>query len=173
MDTVFSQIPHIVLNKIDPQELYKYDIDIEENDFEEFQGIKEFKEAEGLKKLEEHKEPEGFKEPKSRIKKTVKFSDDMPDEVTNSTCSTLDAIIQTDAKPALVDRGTQTTEPYPTISQFYDRDQLKSQVESLSLCGYKPMYSTSKRKGKEPPLKIGLTLPKGKKRKVYYPDYDD
>lgn len=80
-----------------------------------------------------------------------------------------DAIVQTDPAPCLVSKETQTTDSFVTDSVYHE---FKTHLQSQSLSSSKPMYSLSKNKS-EPPLKIGLSLPKGRKRKVFYPDDSD
>ena len=77
-----------------------------------------------------------------------------------------DAIIQVDIKARTVDQQTQTEESLIT-RPLSDNDQ-----QRLNSNTYYATYSIPRARtktGREPPLKIGLTL-RGKKRKVYYPD---
>lgn len=66
-----------------------------------------------------------------------------------------------------------------TETSFYreplkdSHDQYVSELEINSLTSYRPIYSLPLTCGKQPPLKIGMTLPKGKKRKVFYPDEEN
>lgn len=82
-----------------------------------------------------------------------------------------DAIIQTDViKPSVVSVKTQTIESFMR-NPFGSYNEHINQVKADSLGCYKPMYSIPKAaNGQQPPLKIGLVLPRGKKRKVFYPD---
>lgn len=85
-----------------------------------------------------------------------------------------DAIIQVDLSPDVFTRGTQTDETcLKSSSSISYESQYKNQLEMNSLSVYRPLYSFGSRNGRQPPLKIGLSLPKGKKRKVFYPDEQD
>lgn len=80
-----------------------------------------------------------------------------------------DAIVQADFKPKTCDRITQTE-----LSLLMTDDELyriHKQAQQFEI--FKPMYSIPKHNGRLPPLKLGLTLPKGRKRKVYYPDEEN
>lgn len=77
---------------------------------------------------------------------------------------TSDAIVQVDG-PVLVSKSSQTDD------DLYE--QYKNQLQANAIVGYKPMHSFPKQKGSQPPLRLGLTVPKGKKRKVFYPDEQD
>lgn len=72
-----------------------------------------------------------------------------------------DAILQ--VKPEMVSTKTQTDESY-------FRSCRALQQSSLALA---PMYHTARTKGKQPPLKIGLSGLKRKKRKVFYPGEEE
>lgn len=86
-----------------------------------------------------------------------------------------DAIIQVDLGPKCTERGTQTDESMltrPLINDEYDKHRHLTQTHYPDI--FKPMYSIPKRKnGSLPPLKLGLIMPKGKKRKVFYPHEED
>lgn len=75
---------------------------------------------------------------------------------------------QTDPPP-LVTVDTQT-EPSFKSPLKDSHEQYKNELEVNTLSSYQPLYSLPLACGKQPPLKIGMTLPKGKKRKVFYPD---
>lgn len=86
---------------------------------------------------------------------------------------TSDAFVQTETldRPETISRGCQTELSFIHVDALYEeyRNQLKAQSLTEN---FKPMYSLSSGL-MGPPLKIGLTLPRGVKRKVFYPDDPD
>lgn len=153
MDTLFSQVPTIVLNKHRPKNnklRQQKKVSITEPSLEE-------------KKFGSFKEEDDydFKKDQDCDFKEDRDFDEEPQAI--PIIGTSDAVIQTDP-PRLVDRSTQTD-----ISLF-DYDKYCSVLEERSLTSvFKPMQLNSP--GGDPPLKIGLSL-RGKKRKVFYPDAD-
>lgn len=103
-------------------------------------------------------------------------STDLP-EATQDKKSVSDAIIQTDIEigPKTHTVACQTEESLlnrPLTMSDYEHHRNNTNCrfpESFS----RPMYAIPRRKGGEPPLKIGLTLPKGRKRRVIYPHLEE
>lgn len=99
----------------------------------------------------------------------VVVSDPKPDSTTLKK-DTLDAIVQTESDQVkFVNKEVQTDESYLQLENHFD--QYRSKLHADSIVAFKPMYSL--RGSQNPPLKMGLTLPKGVKRKVFYPDDED
>lgn len=78
---------------------------------------------------------------------------------------TADAILQ--VQPTMVNHETQTDDSY---FQSFEGSIRQLQQSSLMLV---PMYNTIQSKGNQPPLKIGLSGVKRKKRRVFYPDQEN
>lgn len=152
MDTVFSQVPTIILNKHRPKN----------------NKLKQQKRVSIIEPSLEERKSGSFKRDDYDFKKDqdCHFEEDQDfDEEPQAIpiIGASDAVIQTDP-PSLVDRSTQTD-----ISLF-DYDKYCAALEERSLTSvFKPMQLNSP--GGGPPLKIGLSL-RGKKRKVFYPDAD-
>lgn len=66
----------------------------------------------------------------------------------------IDAVVQANIRPETNDASTQTDLAFQINQEDYE-ESVKA-IKRASLCS-------------SPPLKVGLTLPKGKKRKVFYP----
>lgn len=89
------------------------------------------------------------------------------------TKETSDAMIQTDSMHKSKTRNVEVQTDISFMPNEMDYHQFKAYLEQQSLSHYKPMYNIPQAHGNRPPLKIGLTLPKGKKRKVFYPDLEN
>lgn len=159
MDSViFSQIPSIVLKKHKPaivkergRKRVKFQDDIQS---------KEVSSSRIEPELEENHE----------ISQETDVDGDEPVDVDDSTRETADAIIQTETYiPATKSVETQTETSYSKSPLKDSREQYVSELEVNSLSSYRPIYSSPLQCVEQPPLKIGMTLPKGKKRKVFYP----
>ena len=194
MAQLFSQIPSAVLNKINADEYtrkkrktVKFYDDIFETESE---LIQENATSEQVTSSKGETDPSESPE-KSVIFKTdtitsckpqksaLKITEEIKSPSSSPLKETSDAILQADLSLKLIGVGTQTDESFfKTIAPLglcsYCRQCRAQQANSLSHEAnvFKPMYSIPKRAGEAPPLKIGLSLPKGKKRKVYYPDED-
>lgn len=94
-----------------------------------------------------------------------------PDSTTTKK-ETLDAIVQTDfEKPKLVNQEVQTIESFELIESYYE--QYKLRLQSDSMINYRPTLPLKSLTKYNPPLRVGMTLPRGVKRKVFYPDEQD
>lgn len=96
-----------------------------------------------------------------------------PHSTSPSIVTKCNAIIQTDEqiKPDMVTRGTQTKDSFIKMENLYE--EYKTHLKSETMSNFKPMYQLNNNDKENPPLKIGLTLPRGVKRKVYYPDLEE
>lgn len=86
--------------------------------------------------------------------------------------STADAIIQADTSPEKKTVACQTDESFLQMPPQELYEMYKDQIQAVSLQACRPL-PLIKRFGCEPPLKLGLTKPKGKKRRVFYPGEND
>lgn len=78
-----------------------------------------------------------------------------------------DAIIQTETKKT---RTVQTQTDESMTTRPLDDDD----VHRFNMQTFAPIRPLPRnRSGYEPPLKIGMTIPRGRKRKVFYPGEDD
>jgi len=164
---LFSQIPSIILKKTRPRVIKFLDESPSIFGEEVSSSRRDLQPSENDELYED--QDMTIERPKKSSLKTNKTKRPEPFDV-----ETADAKIQTDLKPDTIERGTQTdvTCGRASLAEIF-HEQYQNQLEAQSLAGYKPMFAIPKCEGQAPPLKIGLTLPKGKKRKVYYPDDDN
>lgn len=193
---LLSQIPSLVLSKLDPSEVkssrkrkevkfYEEDIiDLVEGSSEEIETLSDevTSSGNGSESQDSHGSPTSCrsievvaksKPVKSVLKSTKKLKTaPIIDTVIEDRH---DAIVQTDLMPEMISRSTQTIKVYPfnIPDEELTYDDYKSQLQAQSLEFRSNIYPIPKRNGKAPPLKIGLTLPKGRKRKVFYPDDEE
>lgn len=170
---LYSQIPIDLLKKVKShsENKRKRSIDLyDEYEFSEPQNVCD--EVTSSRPSNKPEEPEIFIEPCEPVDpieprtrevacQTEKEQEQEPPGSCTCTCSAK-------TETVLISQSSQTPEFSVTNSQH--RNNLEA--ETLSV-GYKPIYSIPGMRGLAPPLKIGLTLPKGKKRKVIYPGLEE
>lgn len=92
-------------------------------------------------------------------------------EIASRHKNTSDAIVQVDATPKMKTVACQTDDSLLPIPPEELYEIYKNQIQVLSLRA-NPNLSLKMHTGPEPPLKLGLTKPKGRQRRVYYPGED-
>lgn len=182
---LFSQIPAVVLKKVGPEGTLSrkrkavkfYDDDDLEQESEEAISEEVTSSGHATESQESHRSSNSHKSNeirtlpiKSALKKTKKRKASPDKELIVD--EGVDAITQTNPEPAKISRQSQTDIVFPvnltTDDSIYDDYTSRLQAQSLE---FRPnILPIPKRDGKQPPLKIGLILPKGKKRVVFYPD---
>lgn len=184
---VFSQIPALVLNKLGPEERIlrkrksvKFYVEDDSDEIsEDASGDAPSEEVTSSGNESESQESSQrssrvkSKQARPVLKKTEKRKTEPDKEESiegrrvNPDIQTDDAITQTDPEPEplMFSKSTQTDLDYPidiSANESY---------RSLGPLGFNSsIYQIRRKDGRQPPLKIGLTLPKGKKRVVFYPD---
>lgn len=160
---LFSQIPAQVLNKVN---IYKFS---DENDVAPKKKVK-FAEKEHIKHASIHEESS------TDVDDEINVDDDEPTSSVKATPEKevvikkqySDAKVGTD-KPSCRSIETQTDESLITRPLSMTEDDM----HRMNMHSFSPITPIPRsRAGRQPPLRIGLTL-RGKKRKVFYPNEDE